>query len=116
VFDGRGGIRGFTGSYEDYREAVEEESAAAPAERPVAPPPQRREKTGLSFKERKEYELLVSEIDGLEKEQKDLEAGFQRAVMDPAGLQNDRRRYVELLKELEEKFARWEALAGRSGE
>jgi ATP-binding cassette subfamily F protein uup len=114
VFDGRGGIRGFTGSYEDYREAMEEEEAAAPPQRP--PARQRREKTGLSFKERKEYELLVSEIDGLEKEQKDLEAGFQRAVTDPARLQSDRRRYGELLIELERKFARWEELAGRSGE
>jgi ATP-binding cassette subfamily F protein uup len=116
VFDGRGGIRGFTGSYEDYREAMEEERAAAPSERPAATPRQRREKTGLSFKERREYELLVSEIDGLEKEQKDLEAGFQRAVTDPARLQSDRRRYGELLIELERKFARWEELAGRSGE
>jgi len=114
VFDGRGGIRGFTGSYEDYREAMEEEKAAALPQRP--PARQRREKTGLSFKERKEYELLVSEIDGLEREQKDLEAGFQRAVTDPARLQSDRRRYGELLIELERKFARWEELAGRSGE
>jgi hypothetical protein len=53
---------------------------------------------------------------GLEKEQKDLEAGFQRAVTDPARLQSDRRRYGELLIELERKFARWEELAGRSGE
>jgi ATP-binding cassette subfamily F protein uup len=116
VFDGRGGIRGFTGNYEDYREAVQEERAAAPAERPIAAPPQRREKAGLSFKERKEYELLVLEIDGLEKEQRDLEAGFQRAVTDPAGLQSNRRRYAEVLKSLERKIARWEELAGRSGE
>ncbi len=85
VFDGRGGIRGFTGSYEDYREAMEEERAAAPAERQAAAAPNRREKTGLSFKERKEYELLVSEIDVLEKEQRELEAAFQSAVHGPRG-------------------------------
>ncbi len=116
VFDGKGGIRGFTGNYEDYREAMEEQRPSAPPERPAAAPRQRREKPGLSFKERKEYELLLSEIDSLEKEQKDLEAGFQRPVTDPAGLQRDRRRYGELLIELEKKFARWEDLAGRSGE
>ena len=116
VFDGAGGIRGFTGSYEDYREAQEEQRAAAPSQRPAAAPRQRREKPGLSFKERKEYELLVSEIDGLEKEQKDLEEGFQRPVTDPAALLRDRRRYGELLIELEKKYARWEDLAGRAGE
>jgi ATP-binding cassette subfamily F protein uup len=116
VFDGAGGIRGFTGSYEDYREAQEEQRAAAPSQRPAAAPRQRREKPGLSFKERKEYELLVSEIDGLEKEQKDLEEGFQRPVTDPGALLRDRRRYGELLIELEKKYARWEDLAGRAGE
>jgi hypothetical protein len=63
-----------------------------------------------------EYELVVSEIDGLEKEQKLTGEGFQRAVTDPARLQSNRRRYGELLIELERKFARWEDLAGRSRE
>jgi hypothetical protein len=76
----------------------------------------RREKTGLTFNERREYELLLSEIDSLEKEQKDLEEGFQREVTDPSLLQKDRRRYAELLIELERKFARWEDLAGRAGD
>jgi ATP-binding cassette subfamily F protein uup len=116
AFDGRGGIRGFTGSYEDYREAMQEETAAAPPERRAAAPRARREKTGLSFNERREYELLLSEIDSLEKEQKDLEESFQREVTDPALLQRDRRRYGELLIELERKFARWEDLAGRAGD
>jgi ATP-binding cassette subfamily F protein uup len=160
VFDGKGGIRGFTGSYEDYRVAKEEDTTAVPPERSAAAPTRsaatqfrgvprtggipwrdggisaaaqfrgvprmggisaaapsrRREKTGLSFKERREYELLISEIDGLEKEQKNLEAGFQRAITNPAALQNDRRRYGEVLKKLEESIARWEKLAGRSGE
>ncbi len=116
VFDGRGGIKGFTGNYEDYREAVREEGAAPPAGRSAAAPPQRREKAGLSFKERTEYELLVSQIDGLEKEQRGLESGFRRVVTDPAALHNDHRRYAEVLKALDEKLARWEELAGRSGD
>ena len=98
VFDGSGGIRGFTGSYEEYRQAVHEAEGAALSATPggissatpggisTAVPPQRREKTGLSFKERKEYELLISEIDALETEQRKLEAAFQRAVTDPTGL------------------------------
>jgi ATP-binding cassette subfamily F protein uup len=119
VFDGTGGIRGFTGNYEDYREAEKEEGASVGrplAPRAAAPSPQKREKPGLSFRERKEYETLVSEIDGLEKEQKSLEEGFQRIVTDPAALQNDHRRYGEILKALDEKLARWEELAGKSGD
>jgi len=114
VFDGRGGIRGFTGSYEDYREAAEEENAAVVTQATAAPLP-RKERTSLSFKERKEYELLLSEIEGLEKEQKALEEAFQRAVTDPAAFQSDQRRYGAVLKELETKIARWEELAGRAG-
>ncbi len=116
LFDGKGGIRGFSGNYEDYHESLREEPAAAPPERPAAAPRLRREKTGLSFSERREYELLLSEIDGLEIEQKDLEEGFQSEVTDPALLQRDRRRYGELMIELERKFARWEELAGRAGD
>jgi len=117
VFDGRGGIRDFTGSYEAYRQQAAEAAAAVPPERSVPPASrQRRERTGLTFGERREYELLVAEIDGLEKEQKTLEEAFQRAVSDPVMLARDRRRYAELLVELERKFARWEDLAGRAGD
>ena len=133
VFDGQGGIRGLAGSYEDYRELEEEmrlrrreeemrlrrreeQAAASTPGRPVAAPRERPARAGLSFKERKEYELLVSEIDALEKEQKELEAGFQRPVTDPAGLERDRRRYAELLATLDGKLARWEELAARAGD
>jgi ABC transport system ATP-binding/permease protein len=116
VFDGRGGIRDFRGSYEDYRDALAEPTAPAPSGRPAAAPRTPRRKPGLSFDERREYEGLVTRIDALEKEQKDLEEGFQRAVTDPAMLQRDRRRYAELLLDLERAFARWEDLAGRAGD
>jgi ABC transport system ATP-binding/permease protein len=116
VFDGRGGIRDFTGSYEDYRDALPEPAAPAPPGRPAAAPRTPRRKSGLSFDERREYEGLVTLIDALEKEQKRLEEGFQRAVTDPAQLARDRRRYAELLLDLERAFARWEDLAGRAGD
>jgi ATP-binding cassette subfamily F protein uup len=116
VFDGRGGIRDFTGSYEDYRDALPEPAAAVPTGRPAAAPRPARRKPGLSFAERREYEALLAEIDSLEKEQKSLEEAFQREVTDPALLHRDRRRYEELGIELERKFARWEDLAGRAGD
>ncbi len=116
VFDGRGGIRDFTGSYEDWRDALPQPAAAAPAVRPAAAPRTPRRKPGLSFAERREYEDLLARIDALETEQKALEEGFQREVTDPAALARDRRRYAELVLELARAFVRWEDLAGRAGD
>jgi ABC transport system ATP-binding/permease protein len=118
VFDGNGGVRGFTGSYEEYREAEADESAAAAPTSPAAPPaapPRRREKAGLSFKEQKEYEHLLEEIDTLEQEQKALEESFQQVVTDPLALSAAHRRYAGIQKELDDKLARWEELGARAG-
>jgi ABC transport system ATP-binding/permease protein len=118
IFDGRGGIRGFIGNYEEYRALVEEEKAAA---RPAAAPkpaarPAREKKATLSFKERQEYAGLLVEIESLEKEQKDLEAGFQSSSVDLAEVQRAHLRYREVERLLAEKLARWEELAARAGE
>ena len=99
LFDGNGGIRGFTGNYEEYREARAEENAQARAEERAladrAAPrgernaqaragqrPLRQEKSGLSYKERQEYQALLEEITSLEGEQRELESEFQRPVQD----------------------------------
>ncbi|HEY9595219.1 MAG TPA: ABC-F family ATP-binding cassette domain-containing protein, partial [Spirochaetia bacterium] len=121
VFDGVVGIRGFAGSYEEYRALAAEGEAAERKEaaRQAAPRGQRRsthtEKTGLTFKERKEYEGLLERIGELEREQKDLEASFQEASPDPLDLERKNRRYREVLAELEKGMARWEELAARAG-
>jgi ABC transport system ATP-binding/permease protein len=116
VFDGKGGVRGFTGSYEDYREAEAEAASPAPAPASSAAPQPRRQKAGLSFKEQKEYEGLLPAIDALEQEQKSLEAGFQQAVTDPLALAAAHRRYAEVQQEIEARLARWEELAGKAGD
>ena len=151
IFDGKGGIRGFAGSYDEYRDMMAEsapsgrrESApsgrreSAPSGRRESAPSGRREetardgrgaddapgarlvrrepKTALTFRERKEYELLEAEIAGLEQEQKDLESLFQSSLPDPAGIARGHRRYEEVLHLLEEKLARWEELAVRAAE
>ena len=127
IFDGEGGIRGFTGNYEEYRALRSEEQAAAAGRalpnvarsyRAAAEPrrPQREKKAALSFKERQEYAALLSEIEALEKEQKELEAGFQKPAVDPAETQRSHRRYQEVLSLLQQRLARWEELAARAGE
>jgi ATP-binding cassette subfamily F protein uup len=116
VFDGNGGIRGFTGTYEEYREeaAVQAAAAAKPAREQGGNRPARQEKTGLTFKERKEYETLLARIDELEREQRDLEAGFLQPSIDPSDRQKNDRRYREIVGMLEERMARWEELAARA--
>ena len=118
VFDGAGGIRSFTGTYEAYRESVAALATSAP--RPSRDQGRsrtvRQEKTGLSFRERKEYEELLKEIDALEKEQRELEAGFLRPAVEPSERQKNDRRYREIAATLEERMARWEELAARADE
>ena len=122
VFDGSGGIRGFTGTYDEYRELRAEETAAAGAAgRDTAPAPQHRRapreaKAGLSFKERREYDGLPDEIAKLEAEHRALEQGFQEAATDPMEQARNHKRYEELSRLIEAGLARWEELAGRSGQ
>jgi ATP-binding cassette subfamily F protein uup len=127
VFDGEGGARGFVGTYEEYREAAEaeaEERAGSPAveaheSQPEPRRPARTQKAGLTFKERKEYEGLLAEIEALENEQKALEEAFQQQSgrsADPDARAKNARRYQEVLRTIDERLARWEELAGRAGD
>ncbi len=124
VLDGTGGARGFTGSYEEYRAAAEEEAEelaqrqakrAADASREPHRP-ERTVKSKLSFKERKEYEALLEEIEGLEREQKELEEAFQAQAPSPQERAANARRYQEVLRTLEQRMTRWEELAARADE
>jgi len=116
VFDGRGGIRHLSGDTADYRDLLEEEKdAAQPAARAERRTPERTpKKPSLSFKERKEYEGILAEIEALENERKDLEAVFQQAAPDPALMERSHRRYRDVGELLEAKMARWEELAGKA--
>ena len=119
VFDGRGGVRPFVGSYDDYRaeqagprstgdRATDDRSGASGrSHRP-------RGRTGLSYREREEYESLPDAVAELEEELRRLEVLFQAPVDDPAKLEADTRRYRALQAEVDEKTARWEALAERA--
>jgi ATP-binding cassette subfamily F protein uup len=119
VFDGAGGAKSFVGNYEEYRERAEEAAREAPAESPresLQEPrrPARTEKTRLSFKEKKEYEGILAEIEALETEQKELEESFQQQSADPEARGRSARRYQEVVRIIEERMARWEELASRA--
>ena len=86
--------------------------AANGAER-AAPDPRKRR---LSFKEKREFEHLLEEIEATEAEIKQLEEQFQQSVHDPDELAEQTRRYHELQELVETKTARWEELAERTEE
>ena len=69
------------------------------------------EKKKLSFKEQKEFEALDAEIPLLEAEKTELEE--QMSSGKNTNLAETTKKYNELLKTLEEKYARWEELAER---
>ena len=70
------------------------------------------EKKKLSFKEQKEFEALDAEIPQLEAEKAELEELMSSGKN--TNLAETTKKYKELLKALEEKYARWEELAERT--
>ncbi|HET6449940.1 MAG TPA: ABC-F family ATP-binding cassette domain-containing protein, partial [Spirochaetia bacterium] len=122
IFDGAGGVTSFVGNYEEYRERkdaqakAERKASAATTAGPRADTRAKSARTGLSFKEKREYEGILAEIEALEKEQKDLEESFQRPDSDPEARVAGTRRYGEVTRLIEERMARWEDLAGRAGQ
>ena len=115
VFEGGGNIRGFIGSYIDYREIKadehrrektrlsKEKSMKAVTEKKVAP----KEKKRLSFKEKHEYGGLEKEITALEHEKKQLEDDIHSIVDDYNSLQKKSERLGEVLRLIDEKTLRW---------
>ncbi len=116
VLDGRGGGREYVGRYADYRafEAEAEEEAVAKRREAAEPPvPRSREKKGLSYAERREFEGILDEISELEREKTELEAFFSSPSPNGEVLEKSNRRYGELLGLVEARTARWEYLAAR---
>jgi len=132
VLDGAGGVTSYVGSYADWREAreaaeaVEQEAAAEKAARRTAAEKRQpasgatMEKAGgkLSYKENKEFEGLLPEIETLETEKAALEARFADAsselAKDEAAYAAAGARYAEIEKLIAQKTLRWEELASRS--
>lgn len=117
VMEGNGVIKDFPGTYSEYRAwRIEKEKAE---EKPVkAAEPQREwrqsnRKEKLSFKERKEFEALETEIAALNAEKAELDALFSSGnrIDDIAGKSA---RYTELVGVLDEKEMRWLELSEKA--
>ena len=112
IFSGDGSISGFFGNYTMYRE-----EAAGKAERPSEPvksgqkKKQDREKKTLSFKENREFETLMEEIESLEEKKDLLEKSFTDTSLSHSEIAENGREYEKLTVLIKEKSKRWEELA-----
>ena len=131
VFEGDGKIKDFPGNYTEYRawreERDREEKLAAATKPAIATstgqtesaPTAKLSRGGLeraqklTFKERKEFEELTSEIDRLNNEKQQLEELFNsgEAISD---IDAKSRRYTELKDILDEKEMRWLELSEKA--
>lgn len=115
VFEGNGEIRDFPGNYTQYREWEKEEDkrkTTAPKKEstpePVTPVVIAESKTRkLSFKEKRELELLEKEIEQLEKEKKNIEASLSSGELPFDKMEPMTHRIGEIIQLLDEKGMRW---------
>ena len=111
VMEGGGTIKDFPGNYSDYRAYLEEQTVAAPVETQAAKPAQRTSSTRperMSFKERKEFELLEKELESLNAEKDSLEEFFTSGeTASPDDFNAKSQRFSELKELIDEKELRW---------
>ncbi len=114
VFEGQGEVRDFPGNYTQYRiwQKDEEEKAesknAKPvvAEKPVAAAVAI-EKKRMSYKEKREFELLEKEIKSLGEEKENIHAKLNSSNLPFEELQQLTTRITEITNALDEKELRW---------
>lgn len=126
IFKGDGVIERYSGSYLEWSEEKERAGKAAVSSSEKQKPnktdrvDEKREskkssssRGKLSFKEKREFEQLLNEIDALETEKRQLEESFANPRVLGPQIQSAHVRYEELNRQLEQKMARWEYLAER---
>jgi ATP-binding cassette subfamily F protein uup len=107
VFEGNGIIRDFPGNYSQYRETVGEQvevenrKSKVESFRPV------KERRQLSFKEKREFEILEKELEELSVEKKELTSKLNEGALPYEELQKASERIVLVTKLLDEKELRW---------
>ena len=116
IFKGDGELKDFYGNYTDYqieREVIEKQQrekklASKKAEeekRKASQAP--KAKTKLTFKEKREYDLLEQEIETLEQEKAELESEINSGETDYTKLQQMGSRIAELINLMDDKTLRW---------
>ena len=116
VFNGGGDIKDFPGNYTEYRDWRDEEKAAEAKEQAEKASRAQQPKQSyravdsrrkLTFKERKEYETLESEIIELEAEKASIEQEMSSGTLDNGTLLQKSIRIQQLIELIDEKSMRW---------
>ena len=128
VFQGQGDVRDFPGNYTQYREWQEEkqkferEQQKDLSSKTKEPPVQKtsrsahgEQKRKMTFKERREMELLELDIASLESEKKNIEEALCSGALSVEELTDKSKRLSLLNDELDEKSMRWLELAEIEG-
>lgn len=115
VFEGNGMIRDFNGTYSEYRNEIErrvaEKQQAAKPKKTIEKTVVNRDKKGLNYKERKEFNQLEKEIETLEEQKTLLENEMSAGKLSYDELQEKSVAYKKLEEKIEEKSMRWLELA-----
>lgn len=115
VLDGTGSIKDFPGNYTEYRQWLSEQEKKVTVPSTALPKTEKQHKKRpekLSYKERKEFESLSSEIEHLTSEKQELDAIFSSAqTLDNVAELSAR--YNAICEELDEKELRWLELSER---
>jgi ATP-binding cassette subfamily F protein uup len=123
VFEGNGEIRDFPGNYTQYREWEREEEkkkTAAPkkeqaAQESIVTPVTENKARKMSFKEKRELELLEKEIEALETEKKDIETALSTGALPFEKMEPMSHRIGEIIQLLDDKGMRWLELSEING-
>jgi ABC transport system ATP-binding/permease protein len=115
-YKGEGIIKDFPGNYTQLRDKQSESEKQTPQKRPSGHPKleetsevniRKEKKRGLTFNEKREFELLSTEIENLEAEKKTIEYGMSMGLYEKEELLSRSRRHGDIMKILDEKELRW---------
>ncbi|MEZ2441243.1 ABC-F family ATP-binding cassette domain-containing protein [Chitinophaga sp. RCC_12] len=124
VFEGDGEIRDYPGNYTQYREWQKEEDKkktiapkkeAVPEPTVTVTPVVENKGRKMSFKEKRELELLEKEIEQLETEKKKIEASLSSGELPFDKMEPLTHRIGEIIQLLDEKGMRWLELSEING-
>lgn len=109
VFEGDGAIRDFPGNYSQYRlqQTKDETSIKRPEEKQTEQPAKEKNRRQLTFKEKREFELLEKEISDLSKEKEVITEKLNSGSTPFEELQQLSVRIGEVTRLLDEKELRW---------
>jgi ATP-binding cassette subfamily F protein uup len=115
-YKGEGVIKDFPGNYTQLRDKQDEEEKRVTAVRslksqdvvmPQAKSAQKERKPGLTFREKREFEELTSEIEMLEQEKAFIETEISGGNLSTEDLYSRSIRHGEIIKVLDDKEMRW---------